>query len=321
MSIIGSPYIKSHSRSGASDREGLREYVIVYIVKSDPTDGAFIVGNAVGLPSRGSTYAVPDSVTELDVGATLMSIVPVPVGRTKAGKVIWEVTCTYSSKGLGGDPADEEASPLLRLTKRNWGTASYIHYPHKDLLGFDFVNTAGYPYDAVPVEETYVTLTIVKSEAAFNPTGYTIDPPLNDDLTTRLFNTDAAMDFQNAVNTKTFYGGSVGEVLCKNIRGTEEYENGIEYINDTYEFHFRKPDGTDPSARAWQTQLMDKGPYFFTAPGIDGGTKTAHSLDGTETTDDVKLNGIDGQKLDDDADAEYNLFITRKTADFDLLGV
>ncbi len=53
MSIIGTPYIKSHGRIGDSKREGLREYAIVYIVKSGPTDGAFIVGNAVGLPGRG----------------------------------------------------------------------------------------------------------------------------------------------------------------------------------------------------------------------------------------------------------------------------
>ena len=344
MSIIGNPYVKSHGLGGSGNREGLREYEVVYIVKSDATDGAFTVGNANGLPSRGAHYRVPLTIdasvtpatatyhdTEVDAGAILTSIVPVNTDRTQAGHKIWEVTCSYSSKGPGGNLANEEASPLLRLVKRTWGSANYIHYPHKDLgnpgiAAKDFVNTAGYPYDAVPVEETVVTLTLVKPQAAFNPyasyeseTSFVpaADLGTNPDGTAKLFNIAVAKTFQNSVNMHPFYGEAAGTVLLKNIRGDEAFENGIEYINITYEFHFRSPDVAGEELNTWQLQLMDKGPYY-----LDGGvTKTAHTLNGTETTDDIKLNGTNGDKLDDGDDAAYNLFQTRKVMDFRLLGV
>ncbi len=345
MSMIGSPKVKSHSLGGNSQREGLREYEVVYILKSDATDGPFIVGNANGLPSRGETYRVPLTIdasvtpavltyhaTELDVGATLVGILPVAVDRTKAGKVIWHVTCTYSSKGLRGNPSNEETSPLLRLAKRDWGSANYIHYPHQDLSipPKDFVNTAGHPYDAVPIEEAVVTLTLTKAQARFDPNGI-LDGKFHTDGTKNLFDIAAAKAFQNAVHggTDLFYGQPAGEALCKSIRGNEAFEDGIEYINVTYEFHFRDPDdqgdGTaedtgDPSTTAWQLQLMDKGPYYIDG-GLPNGTKKAHDLDGTETTDDIKLNGTDGDKLADGADAAYNLFNTRKTKDLNALGV
>ena len=349
MSIIGNPYVKSHGLGGSGNREGLREYEVVYIVKSDATDGAFTVGNANGLPSRGAHYRVPLTIdasvtpatatyhdTEVDAGAILTSIVPVNTDRTQAGHKIWEVTCSYSSKGPGGNLANEEASPLLRLVKRTWGSANYIHYPHKDLgnpgiAAKDFVNTAGYPYDAVPVEETVVTLTLIKPEAAFNPfASYNPDSGqyvpaaalgYNTDGTARLFNIAVAKAFQNSVNMYTFYGEAAGTVRCVNIRGDEAFEDGIEYINTTYEFHFRRPDVDGEELNTWQLQLMDKGPYYFTAPGIDGGTKTPHTLDGVPTTDDIKLDGATGQKLADGAAAQYNLFQTRKVTNFNLLGV
>ncbi len=314
MSVIGTPFVKHAGLSGSSKRVGGREYKVVYVVKTTAGDGAFIAGNAVGLPSRGATYVLPDNPSEVDTGATLFDIDPQSVGNNNSGHTIWDVTCTYSAKGVGnsGDPSFEIDNPILRPVKKNWSTANYIHYLAEDLDANAIDNSAGLLFEPNPIEETVVVLNATKSEAAFDP--------YSKGLGIYGFDIEAAEDYQNSVNNAVFATRPAGRALCKSIRATEEYESGIAYMNVTYTFHFRKPDKNVSDANTWQLRLQDKGPYYIEG-GLPAGTKKFHTIEGTATTVDVKLNGVNGDKIDDDVAPNYLDFRTRRATNFGNFGL
>lgn len=304
MAVLApTPYLKSCQ--GTSDTGGVREYEQVFYVKTEKNDGANIAGNAVGLPERGQTYVHPDNADEADTGAVLVSITPKPVGRDGDGNIIWDAVCRYSS--AGGDPTNPNTEPSSREIAVDYGSASYIHYPQKDLDGKAFlVAGTNHPYDAQPIEETVIVMTVSAPFLTFNPKG-------TGNLVRSLFDLHAAAEYQNSVNNQHFAGCEIGTVLCKTIRAREMY-NSFAYLMMTFEFHVRRDD-SDPE-RSWQLDLLQQGPTFVNAAG----DVVPIELEGALTTEH-RLLDTDGTLLPEGADPVYNEFKIRKTRDLNSLGL
>ena len=186
-----------------------------------------------------------------------------------AGKT-WIVTVTYDNKvelDQGGDGAPE-TDPTLRAPKVSWSGAKFSKRVNKDRDGNAVLNSARQPFDPPPERDmSRRVLTITRIEADYDDS--------------------VAEDYEDAVNSDTFYGRAPGKAKMDSITAHRHYENGTKYWEVTYVIHFSK-DG-------WQLEGLDIGNKYMDADGAiwptDGNVKKL--LDG------------EGGLLADDEDAVY----------------
>jgi hypothetical protein len=274
--------------TGTGDREGKRRYTALYHVWADPSDGVMVVGN---LWTRGSYYTVNGDV---DTGAIISDVTPRKISNLANGQSLWEVTVNYST--VGGDPAKEQSNPLDMPIQLEYGFADYLDYPGEDLDGQPFTTTAGerYEADAAAIEMSYLTLTVTKNLATFS--------------------VSAALEFQNTVNASPFYGGDAETVLCKSIRASNRYENGVNYWQVVYEFHY-KPGG-------WRRQILNAGSFHKVA-GVKRYNRVADPDDPSKTratTSPMALT-ISGGLLPDGDPEVFQSFRVYASKNFNLLGL
>lgn len=188
--------------------------------------------------------------------------------ETATGGEVWTATVTYST--LTRDPDQEDEDPLNRPMIRTWGAIEYDTYPFRDATDVPIVNTAGQMFrDSVPIPLAMGVLTIVRNEATF-------------DYRDALF-------YSNRTNTDVFYGADPDDVLCKPIRATEKYENGVNFAEVQYEFHFGRPGKEDHKA-----VVLNHGNYYIDADGKE--VLPEDEVSGVQYSD-VILMDIDSMKL------------------------
>ncbi|MBN2024087.1 MAG: hypothetical protein JW809_14990 [Pirellulales bacterium] len=202
--------IKVGGASGVGRLDCTREYVLIYLVETtDPADGSIIVGNCPGMPRRGYVYGFGN---EYDLGALCQSVTP-----RQISKLVWEVTCQFSSKTE--DPDQNMENPLVRPPRIEWDAETFLEPYERDANGKAVLNAAGDPFRApLEREASRLILRFTRNEATFSPIE------------------QAAL--ANKCNADTFMGAGPGCAKLSAPKAVWKYENDVGYWEKSYEIKF-----------------------------------------------------------------------------------
>lgn len=276
------------ARRGGTDEAGKNTYTRVWKLEAATADwgprGVTAAFEAATGIARGTSYAIgagAEEWYEADANAFAQSIEAVPVSEDGCQ---WHVTVNYV-------PIDPQSliPPTERDVKVSWDSEESERIADFDVDGNPVVNAAGDPFDPpVMVDQSRRILTIERNEADFD---------------------DQWVDqFVDKVNANTFYGRAAGEVLCKKITASTQFdsEDGA-YWSVRYEFHVN-PDG-------WKSRPLNAGMRQLVsgvlAPILDKGVPVSQP---------VPLDSLGAAQAPDDP-AIFLEYDCRGSADFALLGL
>lgn len=238
MSVVGSAK-EIAGRRGGSEKAGVREYRRAYLVETNqPHDSQMEVLRAPNLPTAGTPYATD---REFDGAAIIVERSPKEIGDTG---MWWEVDVLYSSsaekqKQEKPDRPKEEKpdNPLDWAARYNWGFTNLTVPMVIDADDKAVVNSAGDPFDPLPVKETCLrTVTITRNEPTFDVHEKRV--------------------YDNKRSANAFLGFDAGMARMLPIRSGERYVfNGISYFEVIYEIVF--------AYDCWQIKLLDQGPRYY----------------------------------------------------------
>lgn len=237
------------ARQASADRKGTRSYTRRWRVHSDtPLDGPLTACLAVPV-LRFDPYAEPGGL--VDFGALAEDIVGVP--QSPDDHYRWIVTIRYSSAWWDifardsakpskphGSPQNNNSdkdsliNPLNRPPRVSYGMSFGDRYLEQDFSNPPkaLSNSAHDKFDPpYMIPEAYPTITVERNEPFF-------------DLDKQVF-------YSLTINTKTFLNQEPYTVLCYQITGSNEYENGFVYAKVVYEFRIRR--------KTWKLQALDQG--------------------------------------------------------------
>ena len=155
-----------------------------------------------------------------------------------ATSCVFEVVAEYRSLKTTGSGAARAGSILDNPPQISWGFAGRVQQVDVTADGLPCVNTAGVALDPPLVRDFQDrTITVVRNE--------------------RSFNSVAADDWADTVNSDRFFGYSAGLVRCLPIAASEVYEGANKFYQVTYNFlvRFAKWAGERPGwrRRIWNT--------------------------------------------------------------------
>lgn len=262
--------IRAGGQSGSTKlAKAVYDYNVVYVVElDDPTQGMLTVSVTPGLPREGDTYLLG---SEQDLAAVCRSR-----SFRQTSKLIWEVTCQYSSEFE--DPEQNERNPLLRAPKRRISYERVEDYPSKDKDGKPYTNSAKEPYPAsvTATPRKRPVMTITRNEA--------------------LFPVAVALDYADAINADPFYGAEPDHVLLDDLQAEEAFEGDPEtgilhYWVVTYKFIF------DNRELGFITEELDQGSYWWENDDVGDEADKRFPTDGTgvQSSSPVLLNGSGGK--------------------------
>lgn len=244
-------------RRGDFNDQAVRKYTRVFrVFFASGLEGPLDVVNLAGLPHAGDPYVGASGETDPDAWCRTAQ----PTQDADDPRY-WTVTYEYSSEtadnqdqgaasnqtgngGSGGMPRDPmQRSPVVRWGKQNFSRAVEV-----DTLTLKPIcNSSGEPFDPPPeVEQAYLTLSIVRNEANYDP--------------------DKALRYTNAVNDAawTVAGKNfvADEARCLGITADLKFEQGAIFWSVAYEFVFNKVDFLGPEIRGgWTMRIADRGHY------------------------------------------------------------
>lgn len=321
---------------GGIDEYGNRTYVRKWQVIVDDLKVGPLEATSIGLPALHSFYEYPNTggaPIEKDFGATLRSY---DVERHDEGfRII--VTARYSSAptqtrfdynpadyGSQGGPLETgnplEQTPIGRASQVQWGTVRVQKSLRHDLDTKAFTASNGQKLDPpVLVDRTYLTLSISRNEASYNPQN--------------------AMNFIDTVNSTLWnlpiitgnFAVQPGLAKCESITAVSMVEQRFFFWRVSYVFHLNPNKNDSNQFEGWQPQTVDNGTYELRNSPLTGWVRqpitdpftslpvtTAVPLDGKG----LKLNptGVNGQGVPQFT-YSYLTFRCYRAVDFNLLGL
>jgi hypothetical protein len=231
--------VKEHwsGRSGNIDDKFTREYMRVFLVKSDTNyDAAFNVRSDVRIPRIWDSYV---TVNESDAAALCQKI---ECEQFADEPQFWKVSCRYSTKIA--DQTQQTENPLDKPADISWdveqgqialdravvadSALSYGYSYSGDLIA----NSAGDPYDPpVTIEDARMILTITRNEATFSA--------------------QLAYDYTNTINSDDFFGAPAHTWKCEGISGRRRFERNVLFWEVTYKFKW--------NPNTWKLKILDAG--------------------------------------------------------------
>jgi hypothetical protein len=281
--------------TGSENEKNEREYTRLFqVITNSRTDGVSTVRTATGIPRRGDVYATS---TESDLSAVCKSVNPV---QDRDNPRVWEVRVTYGPSDIEDDEVAE--NPLERPADISMSFAQFTRVCEKDINGKGIFNSAGYYFDPPPeIDDSRPVLVISRNEAAFNAA--------------------LAMQYQDAVNSDSFFGASPGQAKIGTITSERVIENRFRYWRTTYEIHFRR--------EGWKMAILDRGKRQKALNGEEGDVEyiqarnsSGQIMHGAYVTDAVPLDG-QGRELRPatPTTAKYKEFDVYKLMPFSALGL
>jgi len=232
MAVLSVKQSWSMSSAGgdAVRRTGARGFTVL-LDGADDIDRATLLGQtAPGIPRVGEAHPADGW---LRAGRAQVSV---------RSPILLEVRVDYAVQTGGG--AD---NPLLARPTRRWTWAVSQEEVDRAYDGKPIVNSAGQPFDMLPVAEFVdPVLEIGRNEAADNPA---------------LRIKYAAEG--GAINSDPFYGAQPGQARMLAIEAEEVQSGNFIYWHKTYRVQFRAgPAGEPDSAKkAWCRRVLDQGTW------------------------------------------------------------
>lgn len=186
---------------------------------------------------------------------------------------------------------DSETSPIEDPLRRppdiSYSFAKYGVVVEEDTEGKPVVNSAKQVFDPpVEIDDSRPTVVIERNE--------------------RTFSFAMAVDYQDAVNSDTWWGLEAGIAKMMQITGQPSVENGISFYRVRYEIELRR--------EGWKKRILDRGFY----ERIDGKLKVIKDDDQTSSPEPDLLDGK-GRVLKKDADPVFLEFDVYKKRPFNRL--
>lgn len=280
MAVISVQLTHSGREGGVNERDERRYRQQYLAITDDPHDGVPTVGGDPRIPKLFMFYSTPN---ETDFDAGCISVEP---RQRPDSRYVWDVEVLYSTVF---DVRDED--PLRRLPDVFWGSIKSTEVVWRDRNGKGIVNSAGDYFDP-PLERPVSRrrLMIVRNEAHHDP--------------------QLGVDFEDAVNQKTFLGFPPNTVKVEDISARTVREGRRRYDEAGYEFHVKK-DG-------WTLRPLDQGRR-------EGQRKTIRETDEdgnfAPVGDPVPLDGAGKVLLNPSpATVKFGAFDVFPEKDFDVLG-
>ncbi|KKM00314.1 hypothetical protein LCGC14_1805680 [marine sediment metagenome] len=249
-----------------SDRIHDLEWTIATDDPLDNTDAVEQFSEVQAVIRLGKTYA---RGSEFDVASWCNSI---EVEADEHNDLLYILRAGYSNK-----QPDTTASPFNRPAVWEPYTREIEIFLPYDMEGNPYANVLGDPYDDPP--PTIVTITgfrITKNVASYNPWSLAV--------------------WNKMVNTDDWFGAAPGYAQCAGVvPGTLKKEGPYNFYELTTSVELN-PWGWLP------VPILNKGPRYRTAPGVDVFVLTNHEGDASDR--DTKL-ALDGTKLPDGAAETY----------------
>ena len=241
--------------------EGVRTYRLTYQVLTDSVnDGPIAVLAASGLPRIGDTFGFGNSS---DFGAYCKRRTARQPDETG---LKWQVEVEWASDSKPPTETPPE-NPLDELPKYSLGFVRETAPLEKDGSGSAIVNSAGVPFNPpIEVEVSRPVLKVQRNE-----------PPDFITLAAR------AIEYQDAVNSDTFYGAVAGKARMMSIEVSTEFKrNGVSYCVVSYEIQF--------NTLGWSTQAISRGVVEkFDTVGGSYGWRLIRGSDGLPVKEPVLL--------------------------------
>lgn len=250
-------------REGSMDEAFVRRYTRVFRVTTNSTqDGPETVLNVgASLPLMGQPW---NDGTSVDVGARCVRLSP---SQDQDNPMLWLVRVEYTSETPSfttRDPTLWTQDPLGRPAEVEWDFEAYKRVAQQDQAGNAILNSAGDPYDPpLEVDDHRLILKLAWNQLDYDP--------------------QAALGYQDAVNSDQFAGADPGFCKIRKYKGKLTYETGLVFYRMECEIEFRD--------ELIQPQLLDAGYQV-----ISGGKKiTALDQNGQPYSHPVLLDGAGGQ--------------------------
>lgn len=254
MAIVSADEIWE-ARSSSKSKDGVRKYSRAWrVITDDMDDDALAVQLADGIPRIRDVYSAGDSV---DLGALVEDV----SAKQSDGPFIWLVDVQYSTQQL--EEGEEDENPLARPATLNWGNESDSAVMTVDKRGVDVLTSAGEPFDpGLSQPRTVITLTIEKNEDNYDP--------------------QEAVDYQDSINSDTWFGFAPGFVQLKSITASSQFEGEFAYYKKSYSFRMHK--------RGFQPRILDRGFTYLD----DDGQIMPFEFEGHPPSTPQLLNGLGG---------------------------
>jgi hypothetical protein len=220
-------------RTGDVDDTFKRDYRRLFQAHTNNKgDGPVLVRAGLGISIWSSYQSYLTG--ELD-GASLCN--KIECEQAEDSPFLWRVTVSYSTEVT--EQAQQAEDPLQEPKDISWDTESYQKAVEQDRAGNAICNSALDPFDPPPtIDDSRLTLTIERNEAIDNPT--------------------RMKDYQDAVNSDTFYGFPAGEWKVAQMSCKRQYRNNVFFWRWVYKFHHR--------VEGWKLKLLDAGYRTWTLP-------------------------------------------------------
>lgn len=257
-------------RSSTTNDERVRTYTRIFRILTDTVDDSTIkIKAAFGLPKLFDKYV---TFTENDLSATVNSI-SVEQEDGEHGKS-WKATIGYST-----DAEEENEDPTLDPPDVSWSFAQFQTVIEKDIKTDETIkNSAGELFDT-PVEkdDSRPILTITRNEEFFDPA--------------------LAIEYQDTINTDTFFGFDPLQAKVSHISARQNFKNledgsVLIFWKVTYVFHFNRD--------TWIKQILDQGHHFLILNEQDEEVLQEFRLDSGVITETPQLLDGNGKPLDPD---------------------
>lgn len=268
-------------RPGTVDDKFVRTYTKTWqAVTTDSDDGPKTVIAAV----RASIPSYYVSGNDTDLGAFIKSISATEKDAAN-DHFTWVVTASYSS---AMEESDTEEDPLNRRWEKGYSSEQYQRVAARDIDENPIQNSALEDFvTPVEIEDSRPQLVIKRNE--------------------KHFDVNLAVEYQDAVNSDSFFGADPGTAKIKSIAANEKVENlttgPFVFYEVTYTIQFKR--------EGWKLNVLDQGLTKLVDDGSGGLVKEKiKDKNGQPVTKPVLLDGEGGELGDGDDPVfiEYSVY-------------
>lgn len=241
---------KSEGWTGSRSEKGDYEFQRIFHVLTDDINiGPYAVMN--GTDSHGNS--IPLDFDDYHAGQDVLTFARVKTkaaAREPLNPMLWYVTVTYST---AKDQQDRSNPPEDRPIEISFSLQRQTKVASKTISGGSLATSAGERFNPLPeMDDSRLVMTVSRNQFDFNSV--------------------AAMDYRDSVNSDSFVGFEAGKVKLAGISAKSVFEGAIFYWRVDIEFHI--------SDEGWDLEVLDEGTYF-----LNGGQKKRFKdLEGHFTT-------------------------------------
>ena len=206
-------------QDGGRNEKNEGEYTRKFrVIVGNHLDNAVTILAYAGIPRIGDMYATMGG--DVDPAAVCKEV---RAAQDDDAWKIWEVEAKFgkATEDTQSQTPQQIQNPLKRPADIGWGFSRHSRSLFRDVDNKPVLNSAGDFFDPPPeIDDSRPVLTISRNEGGFDAS--------------------RAIEYQDAVNSDSFFGFSPGQVKVASISSQRQIENNIVFWKTTYEFEMRQ---------------------------------------------------------------------------------